>query len=284
MEEENKDIKVPIKAIIEQSVASNGCKYEEDEFNMLRKYYIACLNLGYIEPQDLSIMVNKFCSKIKFIVTNFNGINNMDYYIIKDNILYINDRIKDNNIDFYEINLYKAVSQIVFNINNDHIGMSNAFCEIAAEKIHNMDVNGTRIILPKTNPEIIDGVTHKLRSGYINYDLIISLLKQLLICNNVNETRIIRDIFIKGYSKVINELIDTDDEKLILTVLDKIFELEVNRKTKGISNQGENQLIDKYQIVVNNMFKQINQNYYAFCALITTDDLREKCMKVLENK
>ena len=54
MEEDRKDIKIPIKAIVEQAMIKNGAKYDEDEFNLLRKYFIACLNLGYLEPKDLN--------------------------------------------------------------------------------------------------------------------------------------------------------------------------------------------------------------------------------------
>ena len=74
MESEKKDIKIPIKAIVEQAMVQNGCKYEEDEFNLLRKYFIACLNLGFLVPDDLTLMMNKFASKVKLIVLNYNNI------------------------------------------------------------------------------------------------------------------------------------------------------------------------------------------------------------------
>ena len=46
----------------------------------------------------------------------------------------------------------------------------------------------------------------------------------------------------------------------------------------------EKALLDKYQIIVNDMFTKMDQNYFAFCALITTDELREKCMKKFDSK
>lgn len=284
MEEEKKEIKVPIKSMIEQEVYRNGCKYEEDEFNILRKYFIACLNLGYIVPSNLAVMVNKFCTKIKYIVTNYNSINKLDYYVINNGVLYISGALKESNIDFYEINLYKAVSEVIFNANDEHIGISNAICEMVAEKIYNMDTNETRIILPKTNLEVIDGKHHKLRSGYVNYDLIITLLKQLFICKQINENPTIKAMFNSDYNTVINDLFKSEDDKLILTVLDKICLMYITRKSKGIIDHSENELINKYQIIVNSMFKEINQFYYAFCALITTDELRDKCMMTLQDK
>ena len=46
-----------------------------------------------------------------------------------------------------------------------------------------------------------------------------------------------------------------------------------------IVNPKEIEYIEKYQTLINNMFTQLDQNYFAFCALITTDDLRCECMK-----
>ena len=65
MSKEVKDIKIPIKDLLQKSVVKHMVSYEEDEFNLLRKYYIACLNMGFFEPKDLPDMINKFTSKIK---------------------------------------------------------------------------------------------------------------------------------------------------------------------------------------------------------------------------
>ena len=102
MEENSKDIKIPIKSIVEQAMNQNGARYEEDEFNLLRKYFIACLNLGYLEPKDLVPMVNKFASKIKIIVLNYNNVNKMDYYVINQAVLYISGALKDNNSSLFK--------------------------------------------------------------------------------------------------------------------------------------------------------------------------------------
>lgn len=81
-EQRPKDIKIPIKAIVEQAMTTNGAKYEEDEFNLLRKYFIACLNLGYMQPKDLVPMVNKFASKVKFIVLNYNSYTRHEFVFV----------------------------------------------------------------------------------------------------------------------------------------------------------------------------------------------------------
>ena len=282
--EEKKDIKIPIKAIVEQAMTTNGARYEEDEFNLLRKYFIACLNLGYMEPKDLVPMVNKFAAKIKLIVLNYNNVNKMDYYMISNGVLYINERLKIDNPMFYEINFYKAVTQTVFNANDNHIGISNALCNMAAEKIYNMDTNGSRIIMPKTDNEMIGNEQIQIRAGYTNYNLVISLLKQLFICKGINENRVLHDMYFEGYENVINKLSFDDNSKLLLDVLDKLCIMYIQRRVMNQTNPSEKTLLDKYQIIVNDMFTKMDQNYFAFCALITTDELRQKCMKKFDSK
>lgn len=281
MEENSKDIKIPIKSIVEQAMNQNGARYEEDEFNLLRKYFIACLNLGYLEPKDLVPMVNKFASKIKIIVLNYNNVNKMDYYVINQAVLYISGALKDNNSSFYEINFYKAVSEVILNANDKHVGMSSAICEMMAEKIHNMDVNGSRIIMPRTDEEQIGSEKIQIRAGYMNYNLIISLAKQLFISMNINENKVINRMLFEGFDNVLNELFKDNNSRLLLDVLDKLCLIYINRKVRGEINPSEKILLDKYQIIINDSFKKIDQNYFAFCALITTDELRKKCMSKL---
>lgn len=284
MNEESKDIKIPIKAIVEQAMQQNGARYEEDEFNLLRKYFIACLNLGYLEPKDLVPMVNKFASVIKLIVLNYNNVNKMDYYMINGNVLYISGALKDTNDTFYEINFYKAVSEVVLKANDKHVGISSAICEMLAEKIHNMDTNGSRIILPRTVEEQIGNDKIELRAGYMNYNLVISLAKQLFISMNLNENKIINRMFFEGFDSVLNDTFNDKNSILLLEVLDKISIMYINRKVNGIFNQNEKSLMDKYQIIINDSFTKLDQNYFAFCALITTDELRKKCMEKLNKK
>lgn len=282
MQDENsKDIKIPIKAIVEQAMRQNGANYEEDEFNLLRKYFIACLNLGYLEPKDLVVMVNKFAAQIKLIVLNYNNVNKMDYYMINQGVLYINGALKDSNDSFYEINFYKAVTETIFMANDKRVGMSSALCNMVAEKVYNMDVNGSRIIMPKTDEEQIGDKKIQIRSGYLNYNLTISLAKQLFISMGLNENKIIKRMYFEGFDVVINDTFKDSNSLLLLDVLDKLCIMYMNRKVRGMVNPSEMDLLDKYQIIINDSFKKIDQNYFAFCALITTDELRKKCMSKL---
>lgn len=284
MNEDTKDIKIPIKSIVEEAMIVNGAKYNEDEFNLLRKYFIACLNLGYMLPKDLKEMVGKFARKIKLIVLNYNNVNKMDYYIISNGVLYISGALKDNNFTFYQVNFYKAVTETVFGASDMHIGLSNALCNMVAEKVYNMDTNGSRIIMPKTTTEYIGDKKIEVRSGYSNYNLIISLLKQLFICKGINENNVIRDMYFNGYSNVLNTIITDNSIKLLIDVLDKLCIMYIKRMVLKEINPSEIVLLDKYQIIINDMFTKVDQNYFAFCALITSDELREKCMKKFENK
>lgn len=279
MENESRDVKIPIKAIVEQAMQRNGAKYEEDEFNLLRKYFIACLNLGFLKPNDLVNMVNKFAYKIKIIVLNYNNINKMDYYLINNGVLYISGYIKENNPAFYEINFYKAVTEVIFNSNDKHIGFNNAMCNMAAEKIYNMDVNDSRIVMPKTEEELFGTEKLKLRAGYMNYNLIISLLKQYYISHSINENRLLHDMYFDGYDAVFERTFTDKNSLLLIDVLDKITIMYINKKVKKEYNPALKSLIDKYQIILNDSFNEISQNYFAFCALITSDELREKCMQ-----
>lgn len=284
MNEESRDIKIPIKAIVEQAMQQNGARYEEDEFNLLRKYFIACLNLGYLEPKDLVPMVNKFASVIKLIVLNYNNVNKMDYYMINGGVLYISGALKDNNDMFYQINFYKAVTEVVLRANDKHIGISSALCEMVAEKIYNMDVNGSRIIMPKTEEEQVGDTKIQIRAGYVNYNLVISLAKQLFISKNINENKVINRMFFEGYDVVLNDLFNNSNDILLLEVLDKICIMYISRKVSKITNPSEQALTDKYQIIINDSFTKLDQNYFAFCALITTDELRKKCMSKLNKE
>lgn len=279
MHDENpNDIKIPIKDIVSQAMTTNGARYEEDEFNLLRRYFIACLNLGYLEPKDLVSMVNKFASKVKIIVLNYNNFNNMDCFMINNGVLYINGGFKEVNSNYYEINFFKAVTHTLFETGNKHIGILNAITEIAAEKLHTMDMTGSRIVMPKTEEEMIGENKIQIRSGYMNYNLIVSLAKQLLIARKLNENVLIRNMYFEGFDKVINNVLSDSTDLLLLEVLDKICIMYSNRKVKNQVNTNEKSLIDKYQVIVNDLFTNIDQNYFAFCALITTDDLRKKCM------
>ena len=284
MENETKNINIPIKSIVEQSVLRNGCKYSFDDIVMLRRYFISCLNLGFLKPEDLVLVTDKFCSKIKFIVLNYNSVNKMDYYLIDQGVLYISGILKQNNEKFFDINFFKAITEVIFNANDNHIGFSNAITNMTAEKIYNFDVNESRIVIPSLSFEMQGDFKIKLRAGYLNYNLIISLVKQLFISMDLNENIVIKEMFFDGYEKVLNKYFNSNNSSLLLEVLDNITNMYILRNVNKVSNKKEKLLTDKFQILINESFNELTQGYFAFLALVTTDELREKFLEKYKNE
>ena len=284
MDYESKDIKVPIKAIIEESIKNNGVTYEEEFIILLRRYFIACLNLGFLQVNDLETMVNKFTSKISNIIDNYNYINKLDYYSIDCSSLYICGKLFEWSEEKYITNFYKAITEVIFESNDKHIGFSCAFCEMTAEKIYTMDINSSRIIMPKTIEETIGDYKIQIRAGYENYNLIISLLKQLLISKDYNENKIIYEMFHNGYDDALIGFIDDEITLLLINALDRLCLMYISRLILHKTDINEKYLLVKYQLLVNKLFNNISQEYFAFCALITSDELRKLCMSVFEKE
>lgn len=69
-ESNKKDIKVPILDILTTSMNKYKSDYREEFIFLLRRFYIACLNLGFIQPYELETVVDKFVSKINNIVVD----------------------------------------------------------------------------------------------------------------------------------------------------------------------------------------------------------------------
>ncbi|MBS6627798.1 MAG: hypothetical protein KH282_01860 [Clostridiales bacterium] len=275
------DIKIPIKNLLQRSVLKNMASYAEDEFNLLRRYYIACLNLGYFKPKDLSDMIEKFTSTIKMINTDSTGLHLLDSYCVEPPVLYINGELKYKNPRSYEINFFKAVSEVIFHINSTHIGFSSGICEMAAEKIYTMDTEDLRIIIPKTIIEKVGNKIIEIRAGYENYNLVISCLKQLFICCSINENKVIRDMYFNGYDIVLSKLLADDlqfkNSEALISLLDDICIMYIQRMTDKEPHPKELETLHVYQRFVNKLFdKHRDNNYLAFLALVTEDDLRDE--------
>lgn len=69
------------------------------------------------------------------------------------------------------------------------------------------------------------------------------------------------------------------DFKSHLESFDSLYKNYLNRLILKKANENEVEIIESYQYKVNELFKDIDTNYFAFAALITSDDLREKLMK-----
>lgn len=280
------DVKIPIKDLLRELQERNGSSYDWDNELLLRRYYIACLNMGYIDPEELAVAVNKFVKKIKtFEVDAFKNepspIYGIECYKATRETLLLHKALIDLDEDkeLYDKTVFKAVSEIMLGgVNKDYPCLSYVFGEMLAEKIYCMDVSEKRIIMPKTEQLYIGEDMVEVRCGYERYQLAINLLKEFFIAYRLNENIILSKAIKSDPSDWLSVLTDTEEKESLLKTLEVISQLENYRLITGRTHPKELSLIEKYQLKLNALFKKPDQNYFAFCALITNDELREKCM------
>lgn len=284
------DVKIPIKRILEESMLKNHASYEEDEFNLLRKYFIACLNGRYFEPEDLSVMVNRFTAKVKSICTRCKVSYLLDNFGIDICTLFIDCDLKYENPMLYEINFYKAVTEVLFRVSDDDLGsiFSCALTEIVAESIYNIDANDCPIIMPKLSFENIDDTVLELRTGYEKYNLPITCIKQLFVCRKINDRILIREIFLRGYNYAISKLYENqlnfEKSKELVSLLEDMFQMYIKRVSSNIFDSQELETLRVYQRYLNKIFpKQNIGEYFAFLALVTEDSLRNEFIENIDS-
>lgn len=297
---DQKDVKVPIKDVIEISLFNHDIEYPDNFISVLRKFYIASLNLGFLEIEDLKKSVDKFTSRIsKIVICNsidelklFNAdqisiINYIkDSYIINEDTLILDNKLLSEDLnktemETLECNIYKAISQIIFNAPYDLNTFADVITEITAEKIANMDTNSSRIIMPHSSKLTINKQTITLRAGYTRYNLLINLTKQLFIALRINENVVIRDMMNEDFDSVLKRLNQSDFKKC-LGLLNNIYKAYLKVDIFNCEVDDYLELVNNYQVKVNDLFTHIDHNYLAFCALVTSDSLREKLMEKYE--
>ncbi len=278
------DVKIPIKAIVEQMEKTYNCEYEFDEMSLIRRYFIACLNMGYIAPEQLADAVARLAKKVKRFEFTMSKRQGLEYYMIANNTIYVPDGLKQHDAELYDKTIFKAISEAVLGFDEDFACVSNALSEMMAEKIFNMDVNGSRIIMPRTEQYVIGEQKLDLRAGYERYNLTLNLLKQLFICKDINENKLIHDILNGSFDEEWGKILANKQVKFLVQMLEAISLMDKKRCISKAVNPKELEYIEKYQIIINDMFKKLDQNYFAFCALITSDDLRATCMRKVENE
>lgn len=272
------DIKIPIKAIVEKMGEVYDCIYEFDEMSIIRRYFIACLNLGYISPEQLADAVVKLAQRVKRIELTLSKRNGLECYKIVDNTIYVLAGLKQYDAKLYDKTIFKAISEAILGFDDNFACVSNALSEMMAEKIFNMDVNGSRIIMPRTEHYMVGEQKLDLRAGYERYNLTLNLLKQLFICREINENRLIHDILNGSFDEEWGKILADKQVELLLQMLEAISLMDLKCQIKNDVNPKALEYIEKYQVIINDMFTEISQDYFAFCALITTDELRGKCM------
>lgn len=277
----SKSINIPIKKIVDCVESINDCSYEEDEKLLLRRFMIACLNLNYFKENRLFDIVNCFGMRIKQIKNK--RIDNLDNYLIKDNILYINKDLMNDSQKKYEICFFKAIAEAIFNPVDVNISIGTVITEMAAEKIYNMDNKNLAVVLPREEYETICGIEMNILTGYDNYNLLICLAKQLFLLKNINENRIIADSFTNGLKSSLYELISDDDSRIYLKALDDEYMFYRNRVESGYEDEKENRLILGYQKKIMNSFTKADESYFAFCATITFRVIQDEAMNKFED-
>ncbi len=71
----------------------------------------------------------------------------MDYYFINNFTIYFAGKIVNDNDYLYELNFYKAVTDVIFECDDSlYIAASNALSEIVAKKVQNISINGLKNI------------------------------------------------------------------------------------------------------------------------------------------
>ena len=278
---EKMDVRIPIKEIIDTVIRKNSCIYNEEYITLMRKFFIGCLNLGYIEEDNIYNIVRKI-GKIKEIVHKDSIVNVFEHYYIENGILYIE---KQKGNESYILDFYKALSEIMFNSPNfKNNSLYCALTEMLSEKVYNMDINGSKIIMPKSEQYMVGEKKLDLRAGYKRCNLTINLLKQLFIYKGINENEVISNIINgNGFENEIAKITDDEDVKVLFNIIEKISLMDRNRIITGKVNHEEMEYIIEYQKKINDLFVKMDQNYFAFLALITSDDLRAKCIKKFDN-
>lgn len=307
----HEDVLVPIKSTILDSMEKYDVSYGELSITLLRKYYIALLNLEYIDLEDLSNMVEKFVSKIDnieycrltptiygggveidgktmFISTDLsNGMTDENYeqlQLMEDNGIFDEDEVdSDDEIDFekarFEIEFYKVVTSVIIDSNKSNLkGLSYIICEMIAEKVWFMDEKGTLIIMPRAIPETINDTTITTRTGYLRCNLPISLFKQFCIAYEINDNIFFNKMFYSSFKEILEEVCN-GEMKVFLFMLDKHFDMYAMRTINNAPVDSELSLVETFQTQLCKKMNKSTKGYPAFFSFVTTDDLRKNLQK-----
>lgn len=310
------DVLVPIKSTILNSMENHNASYAELSIKILRKYYIALLNLGYIDLEDLSNIVEKFVSKIDnieyrhlnptiygggveivdrtmFISTDLsNGMTDENYeqlQLMENNGIFDEDEVDfDDDIDLekarFEIEFYKAVTSVIIDSNKSNLkGLSYIICEMIAEKVWFLDEMNTSIIMPKATTETVNDTIITTRTGYLRCNLPISLFKQFCIAYEIYDNAFFSKMFYLNFKGTMEEYCN-GEMKVFLFMLDKYFEIYAMRTINKISVVSELNLIETFQIQLSKKLNKSNQGHLEFFSFVTTDELRTKIQEDLYNE
>lgn len=289
IEDDSNNIKIPIKGILESCMSAHNCDYPLEATYLIRRFAISGLNLGYYKPENLVEIMDKFCSRIKTIKFDYEigADNELKHYSIKDDTLYLCEDLQSFDNYLFDVATFAAFFEAVSGAcdYHKHEIVKAALSYMVGEKFLNMDLNGSRIVMPKTTEiELGEGKnrqTLQLRAGYLPcFNLQLTLIKQFFISVGANENILIRDALDTNFTEVLS-VFEKENYRaeLLFSTIETIYNL---RKLKH--DDEALKMIEKYQLFVNSIFKKIDQNYFAFAALITSDVARQKLMKIKDQE
>lgn len=290
MDNEKKDIQIPIKGIVERAAKKHGCVFDFYDMLYIRKFFIACLNYGYLEPEDLEQKCDVFCSRLKEFVPstkeNLSPINPL--YKIDNGVLYIASDSRDTSEDYITIAYFKAFMQVLLGWDGKCTSVEETLCSIAAEHLYVMDVDGNRIVLPKSDHEYIADKIGKLfeltlRSGYRQFNYPISMLKMLFVVIDCNENMLTKNMLNSSFNEQFDALFKSKDDMEVLKQFNELFIMYISR-INGKPSTEELEAIKRYSLLLTDIINEVGPNSFAFFALIPDDEIRNLAFAKLESK
>lgn len=290
MDNEKKDIQIPIKGIVERAAKKHGCVFDFYDMLYIRKFFIACLNYGYLEPEDLEQKCDVFCSRLKEFVPstkeNLSPINPL--YKIDNGVLYIASDSRDTSEDYITIAYFKAFMQALLGWDGKCTSVEETLCSIAAEHLYVMDVDGNRIVMPKSEHEYIADKEGKsfeltLKSGYRQFNYSISMLKMLFVVIDCNENMLIKNMLNSSFNEQFDALFKSKDDMEALKQFNELFIMYISR-INGKPSTEELEAIKRYSLLLTDIINEVGPNSFAFFALIPDDEIRNLAFAKLESK
>lgn len=290
MDNGKKDIQIPIKGIVERAAKKHGCVFDFYDMLYIRKFFIACLNYGYLEPEDLEQKCDVFCSRLKEFVPstkeNLSPINPL--YKIDNGVLYIASDSKDTSEDYITIAYFKAFIQALLGWDGKCTSVEETLCSIAAEHLYVMDVDGNRIVMPKSEHEYIADKEGKsfeltLKSGYRQFNYPISMLKMFFAVIDCNENMLIKNMLNSSFNEQFDALFKSKDDMEALKQFNELFIMYISR-INGKPSTDELEAINRYSLLLTDTINEVGPNGFAFFALIPDDEIRNLAFAKLESK
>ena len=282
---EDKSISIPIKGIIEDAIRKSHSHYLEEFIFLLRGYFIALLNLGYIIPNELEHIVTVLVTKVNEITFGL-GSDKKKYEItdktLRINFKYINCKFHDDEplSKEYNIVFYGAVTYVIFDcIKSDLQGIADIVCHLIGERVYTIHNEERRVIFPKTKVEtIFAGKKIETRTGYVDKNIEAGLFKQCCMTYDVNENNIFSQMFLSGFDKTLEKL--SVDMLRTFGVLDKYIIIRKNKNS--YFNSFDYEFIEQFQLELASNFKKVTPTFLAFLALAISEEIRKKITETVE--